>query len=312
MEAIVEIFIAAGRSAVDVTLYMLLPIMVVMMVLLRMLEVSGILNKLVVLLSPVARPFGLNGLGVVAMVQISFVSFVAPLPTLALMERRGDSDRKLASVLAAVLAMAPANGLFPLTVMGLNAEAALFISMLGGLLAASATYWFFGKSLSGTDFTVNEFNEPGCKEGFSIIRIINSSGAEAIKIVVKIIPMLLMSLVVVNIFKNVGVINFLQEVLSPILSFFGIHVDLVLPALTKYLAGSTALVGVMHDMASQNQIESGMVSLGVAGFLLHPLDLPGLAILLSAGSRVAKTALPAFLGGCLGIMLRTFLGMLFN
>lgn len=50
------------------------------------------------------------------MVQISFVSFVAPCPTLKLMEDQGVSDRELAASFAVVLAMAPANALFPLAV----------------------------------------------------------------------------------------------------------------------------------------------------------------------------------------------------
>ena len=70
------------------------------------------LDRIVVLLSPLARPFGLSGLGVLAMIQVSFVSFVAPITTLALMEDRGASDRRLAAAFAAVLAMAPANALF--------------------------------------------------------------------------------------------------------------------------------------------------------------------------------------------------------
>ena len=54
------------------------------------------------------------------------------------------------------------------------------------------------------------------------------------------------------------------------------------------------------------------VSAGGAGFLLHPLDLPGLAILLSAGRRIRKTAIHAVVGGCIGIALRTVLGMAFG
>ena len=37
MESVIEVVLQAGRSAVDVSLYTLLPIMVVMMILLRLL-----------------------------------------------------------------------------------------------------------------------------------------------------------------------------------------------------------------------------------------------------------------------------------
>ena len=160
MEGVIEVVLHAGRDAVDVSLYTLLPIMVVvvvMMILLRLLEASGILDRVIRLVSPAAKPFGLTGIAVLAMVQISFVSFVAPLPTLALMEDRGTSDRHLAAALAAVLAMAPANALFPLAVLGLHSGETLLLSALGGIAAASVTYWLLGRSLSNTSQAVSDF-----------------------------------------------------------------------------------------------------------------------------------------------------------
>lgn len=153
MESLIEIVLHAGHGAVDVSLYTLLPIMVVMMILLRIVEVTGVLDWFIRILAPIARPFGLTGMGVLAMVQISFVSFVAPLPTLALMEDRGTSDRQLSATLAAVLAMAPANALFPLAVMGLKVGTTLALSALGGVMAASCTYWLFGRRLSNKQTT---------------------------------------------------------------------------------------------------------------------------------------------------------------
>jgi spore maturation protein SpmB len=74
---LIDVLLHAGRSAVDVALYTLLPIMVLMIIVMRALEASGALDKIVALLTPVVRPFGLTGLGVLAMIQINFVSFVA-------------------------------------------------------------------------------------------------------------------------------------------------------------------------------------------------------------------------------------------
>jgi spore maturation protein SpmB len=133
MNLAIDVLLHAGRSAVDVALYTLLPIMVLMMIVMRALEASGALDKIVALLTPVVRPFGLTGLGALAMIQISLVSFVAPITTLALMEDRGSSDRRLAAVFAAVLAMAPANALFPLATFGLHPGIALGLSAIGGL-----------------------------------------------------------------------------------------------------------------------------------------------------------------------------------
>jgi hypothetical protein len=96
MNLAIDVLLHAGRSAVDVALYTLLPIMVLMMIVMRAPEASGALDKIVALLTPVVRPFGLTGLGVLAMIQ---VSFVASITTLALMEDRVLSDRRLAAAL---------------------------------------------------------------------------------------------------------------------------------------------------------------------------------------------------------------------
>jgi hypothetical protein len=42
-----------------------------------------------------------------------------------------------------------------------------------------------------------------------------------------------------------------------------------------------------------------------AGFLIHPLDVPGVAVLVSAGRRVASVWKPAVLGAAAGILVRT-------
>jgi spore maturation protein SpmB len=309
MEGLIDVVLQAGRSAVDVALYTLLPIMVVMMILVRLLEATGILDRIVALLAPVAKPFGLTGMGVLAMLQISFVSFVAPLPTLALMEDRGASDRHLASALASVLAMAPANATFPLAVTGLAVGKTLALSALGGVAAASFTYWVSGRSLSAAAHDPTAF-ERKANEHPSLLKIINVGGAEAIRIVINIIPMLLLSLVVVTALQRVGVVGALESILAPGLAALGLKSGLILPSLTKYLAGSTALVGVAHDMARQGQLDPTVVSVGGAGFLLHPLDLPGLAILMSAGRRLGRSGLPAVAGGCVGIALRAAVGVL--
>ena len=121
--------------------------------------------------------------------------------------------------------------------------------------------------------------------------------------------MLLLSLAVGVGLERAGAVEGLTHLLAPALDAAGVDPAYILPTFTKYLAGSTALLGVEIDMAKGGRFGPHLVN-GSAGFLLHPLDLPGVAILVSAGARVGRT-LPAALGGsCAGIALRTFAGIL--
>jgi len=93
MDQLTRIILEAGRSAVELSLFVLLPIMVVMLSLMRLLEARGVLDWVVARLAPLLRPLGLTGLGVFAALQINLVSFAAPVATLTMMEGRGASDR---------------------------------------------------------------------------------------------------------------------------------------------------------------------------------------------------------------------------
>ena len=95
MDQLTQIILQAGRSAVELSLFVLLPIMVVMLSLMRLLEARGVLDWVVARLAPLLRPAGLTGLGVFAALQINLVSFAAPMATLTMMESRGDARTKL-------------------------------------------------------------------------------------------------------------------------------------------------------------------------------------------------------------------------
>lgn len=151
MEILIDVILRAGRSAVELSLFVLLPIMVVMLALMRLLEARGVLDWLVARLAPPLKPLGLTGLGVFAALQVSFVSFAAPVATLTMMESRGTSSRHLAATLAMVMAMAQANVVFPLVALGLDLGRTLLLSLLGGLIAAAATYHLFGRKLDGSE-----------------------------------------------------------------------------------------------------------------------------------------------------------------
>src|SRR5690606_18411127 len=156
MDQLTQIILQAGRSAVELSLFVLLPIMVVMLSLMRLLEARGVLDWVVARLAPLLRPAGLTGLGVFAALQINLVSFAAPMATLTMMESRGASDRHLAATLAMVMAMAQANVTFPMAAMGLAFGPALLLSIIGGVVAAAATYHVSGRGPASVDAAVDQ------------------------------------------------------------------------------------------------------------------------------------------------------------
>ncbi len=305
MEILVDIILKAGRSAVELSLFVLLPVMVVMLALMRILEARGVVDRLVAWLAPLLRPFGLTGLGVFAALQINFVSFAAPLATLTMMEQRGASDRHLAATLAMVFAMTQANTSFPMVTMGLHLGPTLLFSLLGGLMAAAATYYLLGRHLSATEAPMDEtLQHRVAKDPKGVLDVINHAGAEAFKIAVGAIPMLVLSLVVVTALRQFGAIDLLTRGLTPLLVLLGIDPALILPTLTKYLAGGTAMMGVMDEMLRNGQASAALLNAS-AGFLIHPFDVPGVAVLISAGPRVARVWKVAALGACVGIGARS-------
>lgn len=304
MDILVDVILRAGRSAVELSLFVLLPVMVVMLSLMRLLEARGALDWLVARLAPLLRPIGLTGLGVFAALQINFVSFAAPVATLAMMEQRGTSDRHLAATLAMVMAMAQANAVFPLTALGLHLGPVLAFSLLGGLVAAAATYYGFGRQLDNSERPLDEsLRHPVADDAKGVLDVINRAGAEAFRIAVGAIPMLVLSLVVVTALRAGGAIDALTRLLAAPMAFLHLDAALILPTLTKYLAGGTAMMGVMDELLRQGQATVGMLN-GSAGFLIHPLDIPGVAVLISAGRRVASVWRPAALGAVIGILVR--------
>ncbi len=145
---VISIIMAAGKSSVDVALYTLLPIMVIMLIIMKYLEVRGILDVIVRWVAPLLKPFGLTGMSAFALIQINFVSFAAPLATLSIMDKRGVSDRQMAATLAMVFAMGQGNVFYPLTPFGLHWLASIVISVVGGLCAAAVAWHVTGRRLS--------------------------------------------------------------------------------------------------------------------------------------------------------------------
>ncbi|RTL38897.1 MAG: nucleoside recognition family protein, partial [Rhodocyclaceae bacterium] len=118
------------------------------------------------------------------------------------------------------------------------------------------------------------------------------------------IPMLVLSLTVVLALRRLGALDALTSLLSPLLLAVGADPTLILPTLTKYLAGGTAMMGVMDEMLRAGTANAATLNGASAGLLIHPLDVPGVAILISAGRRVADVWKPATLGALVGIAVR--------
>jgi hypothetical protein len=177
--------------------------------------------------------------------------------------------------------------------------------MLGGLVAAAATYYGFGRRLSAEEKLVDEtLHHPLAENAKGVLDVINRAGAEAFKIAVGAIPMLVLSLTVIMALRAGGAIDALTQALSPLMALLQLDTALILPTLTKFLAGGTAMMGVMDEMLRKGQISTLLLNQS-AGFLISPLDIPGIAVLISASRRVAGVWRPAALGACAGIFIRT-------
>jgi len=302
MSEIAELILNAGRSGIELALFVLLPVMIVMLSLMRLLESWGALAVVVRAVSPLLKPFGIPGMGIFAMLQILFVSFAAPVATLAMMDRSGVSDRHIAATLAMVLVLAQANVVFPMAAVGLQVLPCLLISLVSGIIAAALCYHLFGRHLNADEPAasgelVTDDVQPG------ILGLINRAGRDAFDIAIGALPMLVLALVVVYSLRAIGVIESLETGLAPLLASLGLPAQALLPIITKFIAGGTAMMGVTVDAIQQGLISPQQFN-RLAGLLIHPLDLAGVAVLISAGRRVGAVVRPALLAALIALLLR--------
>lgn len=297
---------SAGRSSVDIALYTLIPVMVVMMVMMKYLESVGVLAKLVNVVAPVLKPFGLTGLSLFALIQLNLVSFAAPVATLAMMEKKGASDRHLAATLAMLFAMGQANALYPLAPLGLHWITTVLLSIVGGLAAGAVTWYLPGRRLASKEVISTDDAQVHAPQKAGLLSIINGAGGESIRLSLGAVPMLILSLTIVGIIKSVGGISLLEQALSPVMQTLNIPAVLIMPALVKCLAGGTAYLGVTTELLKNGHMSVETLNAS-AGWLLQTFDLPGVGIMLGAGFRVARIAHFAIPGALLGIALRGIL-----
>lgn len=297
--------LAAGRTGVELSLYTILPMMVIMMAAMHVLDKKRVLRLVAGRLSPALIVFGLPGLGVFAMLQILFISFAAPVATLHILEHdESVSDAGIAATLAAILVMAQANAVFPLASVGLDVPVSMATSLAGGLTASFIAFKLCGGKKARKNIpAVPDQELMQKKDDKKLVTLLFEGGDAGLAIVLKSIPPLVIAIFMVNVFKRIGVIEVLETILSPALGAIGIPGVAVLPIATKFIAGGTAMMAIILDLMGTGALSVAELN-RLAGFTLNPLDPVGLAVLLTAGPRVAKVAKPAVLAAAAGIVIR--------
>ena len=187
---------------------------------------------------------------------------------------------------------------------GLHIWTTIAISLGCGLLAATLTYHLFGRNLS--DLEENCRLDSDHSDSSDLFSLIQRAGKDAFEISINALPMLVLALVVVYALRAVGVVGLLEDWLAPLFATLGLPQQTLLPVVAKYVAGGMAMMGITVDFMQQGLITSTELN-RLAGFLIHPFDLAGIAVMLSAGKRVAAVLKPALLGAMVGILCRALL-----
>lgn len=310
MEELVKLMLISGKSGLELAFYVLLPVLVIMMAIMKVVEARGILALVARTVQPLLRLFGIPGTGAFAIVQMLLVSFAAPLATLAIMEKDGTSKRQIAATLAMILTLSQANVVFPMVAVGLDLKVIMLTSIVGGLAAAAATYYLFARSVDDTSHTETTFMPAsGQAHKTTTLNLMIVGGQEAVRVILDTIPMLILAIFLVNILKTTGAISLLESVLSPLFRLIDFPVVAVLPLATKYLAGGTAMMGVTLNLLKEGAITTLELN-RMAGFITNPCDLVGVAVLISAGQRCTSVVRPAIAGVVVGVLIRGVLHLL--
>lgn len=310
LEEFIKIVLQSGRTALELALYVLLPVLVIMMALMKLVEARGILALVARIIKPLLKFFGVPGSGVFAMLQLLLVSFAAPVATLSIMENDGTARRRIAATLAMLFTMSQANAVFPLVAVGLNIGIIMATSVAGGLISAALTYYLFARSVGNEDLdaTVNAVESVDAGKA-SILKIMIAGGQEALQVILGAIPMLILAIFAVNVLKATGAIGGLETLLKPLFGLVGIPAVAVLPIATKYLAGGTAMMGVTLNLVKEGAITIQELN-RMAGFIINPCDIVGVAVLISSGTRCSSMVRPAIAGAAIGIVIRGLLHLL--
>lgn len=311
MTNLIQILLDSGVSAVNVALYTLLPVLVVMMVAVRLLEITGVLPGIEHRLERPLAYVGLPSAGCVAMVQLLFVNFAAPVESMTRMTRQGEAERGVAATLAMVLAMAQANVTFPLMTDGLSPWS-IPIALVGGLAASFSTYYWFGRSLSAQPRPrSSEADDDREAEDRDWMSRLIQAGEEGVRAALTAIPFLILGFGLVNTLRLIGASPVIESALSSLLAAGGLSEAAAEPIITKYLAGGTAMMGVTHDLIASGTM-SGQDLNRIAGFTINPFDPVGVFVLIgplskALGKRAWAILFRASFGVAVGVVIRAAL-----
>jgi len=70
LEELVKISLQSGKAGLDLALYVLLPVLVIMMAIMKVVEARGVLALIARIVQPVLRLFGVPGAGAFAILQL--------------------------------------------------------------------------------------------------------------------------------------------------------------------------------------------------------------------------------------------------
>ncbi len=297
----IAIITESGRSAIELSLFSILPIILVMVSLTSLLEILGVINMIVKGVSPLSAIIGITGISFLALLQLSFISLAAAVATVMVMERSRVSDRHLAATLAMMFALGQANLIYPLATIGLDFWIALLISIIGGLSAAAFTYHLLGRKLSTAEGEPDiDAIAPGRKQ--NILETLNQGGVDAFRICIGMMPVLALSLFTIAVLKKSGFFELSLAILSPALSVVGIDPVYVIPTIVKVLGGGTAALAILNDLHLTSAVTDQMIN-SSAGWFVNTFDLPGVAMLI-ASPRLFSLWKLAAVGAVVGILIR--------
>ncbi len=323
MQQLISLILESGSSGIDLTLYTIVPIMVVMMAIMKLLEDTGVINKIALFVAPFLGIFGLPGIGVFAMLQCMLISFAAPIATLKLMDKSPKiTGPNIAATMATVLTITQANVIFPLAVNGLSLFLVFGSSIVGGLLAGFIAYkisykYYNSEANNHEVVSTNEENsenkngEEKSKQKVNAFLSLYNGAEEGFWTGIKAAPVLILALFVVDVLKETSVIGFLETILTPLFLQVNIPGSAVLPIVTKFLAGGTAMMGITMDLMAEGNL-SALELNRIAGIGIHSIDPVAISLFASSGLRLAKQIKPAIIGGAVGVIFRTILHILLS
>ncbi|MDO6805808.1 hypothetical protein Q4595_25355, partial [Wenyingzhuangia sp. 1_MG-2023] len=91
----------------------------------------------------------------------------------------------------------------------------------GGLVAAAATYYLFGRHLSLQELNHEQDLMPETEPPRGMMAVIRRAGSDAWEIAIGALPLLVVALVAVNLVRLTGVIELLESAMAPLFLMLG-------------------------------------------------------------------------------------------